>query len=146
MSELYQHILVAVDGSDSADAAFEEAVAIAKKYHAMLYVLYVNEVTSRFLGDFNIITDKMQRALEEVAENKVNQCLQRAVELGLTDIKTFIKHGSPKTWIVDFDESKGPIDLIVMGATGVSGIERVLAGSTTTYVVNHADCSVLVVR
>jgi len=36
--------------------------------------------------------------------------------------------------------------LIVMGATGLNAVERALVGSTTSYVVNHAKCNVLVVK
>lgn len=41
---------------------------------------------------------------------------------------------------------KEKIDLIVMGATGLNAVERVLVGSTTSYVVTHAPCNVLVVK
>jgi nucleotide-binding universal stress UspA family protein len=37
-------------------------------------------------------------------------------------------------------------DLIVLGAQGHSAIGRVMLGSVSDYVANHADCSVLVVR
>ena len=37
-------------------------------------------------------------------------------------------------------------DLIVMGTKGLSAIARVLLGSVSTRVVQHATCSVLVVR
>jgi nucleotide-binding universal stress UspA family protein len=37
-------------------------------------------------------------------------------------------------------------DLIVTGAKGLGAIGRVLLGSVSTRVVQHADCSVLVVR
>jgi nucleotide-binding universal stress UspA family protein len=37
-------------------------------------------------------------------------------------------------------------DLIVMGAKGLGAIARFLIGSVSTRVVQHAKCSVLVVR
>ncbi|KRM60272.1 hypothetical protein FC35_GL001521 [Limosilactobacillus coleohominis DSM 14060] len=37
-------------------------------------------------------------------------------------------------------------DLIVMGGTGTSRIERLLLGSTTGYVVRMAKCDVIVAR
>ncbi|MGQ4819949.1 universal stress protein, partial [Enterococcus faecium] len=48
--------------------------------------------------------------------------------------------------IANFHESKEPIDLIVMGATGLNAVERALVGSTTSYVVKHASCNVMVVK
>ena len=61
-------------------------------------------------------------------------------------IETYILYGYPKTLIANFNESKEKIDLIVMGATGLNAVERVLVGSTTSYVVTHAPCNVLVVK
>jgi nucleotide-binding universal stress UspA family protein len=37
-------------------------------------------------------------------------------------------------------------DLIVVGSQGRSGLQRLLLGSVSHYVVNHAPCSVLVVK
>jgi len=38
------------------------------------------------------------------------------------------------------------IDLIVMGPRGISKFSKLLLGSVTSGVVNHAPCSVLVVK
>ena len=38
------------------------------------------------------------------------------------------------------------VDLIVIGATGISYIERVVVGSVAAYIVNHAKCNTLIVR
>jgi len=42
--------------------------------------------------------------------------------------------------------SKQHVDLNVMGAKGLGAIARFLLGSVATRVVQHANCSVLVVR
>jgi nucleotide-binding universal stress UspA family protein len=42
--------------------------------------------------------------------------------------------------------SKHHADLIVMGAKGLDAVSRFLLGSVSTRVVQHATCSVLVVR
>ncbi|MBO8441671.1 MAG: universal stress protein, partial [Firmicutes bacterium] len=38
------------------------------------------------------------------------------------------------------------IDLIMIGATGLNAVERILIGSVTEYVTRTAQCDVLVVR
>ncbi|WP_430622000.1 universal stress protein [Enterococcus sp. DIV0800] len=54
--------------------------------------------------------------------------------------------GNPKR-LIAFDLPKTyKIDLIYMGATGKGALERILVGSTTTYVVNNALCNVMVVK
>lgn len=142
----YKNILVAIDGSEKAEKAFMEAVAAAKRNQATLHILYVNEVTGNYFGDFGFLTPNLQEELDEVAEKQMNEHRNLAIEKGLTDIETYILYGYPKTLIANFNESKEPIDLIVMGATGLNAVERALVGSTTSYVVNHAPCNVLVIK
>lgn len=38
------------------------------------------------------------------------------------------------------------VDLIMIGATGLSYIERLFIGSVAQYIVTHAKCDILVVR
>ena len=146
MLDAYKNILVAIDGSEKAEKAFMEAVAAAKRNQATLHILYVNEVTGNYFGDFGFLTPNLQEELDEVAEKQMNEHRNLAIEKGLTDIETYILYGYPKTLIANFNESKEPIDLIVMGATGLNVVERALVGSTTSYVVNHAPCNVLVIK
>lgn len=146
MLDAYKNILVAIDGSEKAEKAFMKAVAAAKRNQATLHILYVNEVTGNYFGDFGFLTPNLQEELDEVAEKQMNEHRNLAIEKGLTDIETYILYGYPKTLIANFNESKEPIDLIVMGATGLNAVERALVGSTTSYVVNHAPCNVLVIK
>ena len=146
MADTYKNILVAIDGSEKAEKAFSEAVTIAKRNQAKLHILYVNEVTGNYFGDFAFVTTNLKEELDEVAENPMKAHRNLAIEKGLTDIETYILYGYPKTLIANFNESKEKIDLIVMGATGLNAVERVLVGSTTSYVVTHAPCNVLVVK
>ncbi|MDU4517034.1 MAG: universal stress protein, partial [Lactococcus lactis] len=53
--------------------------------------------------------------------------------------------GSPKREIVQYAKDND-IDLIVMGATDAGAIDKLLAGSTTNYVVNHAPCAVTIIQ
>ncbi|MGM0156900.1 universal stress protein [Enterococcus sp. AZ191] len=146
MLDAYKNILVAIDGSEKAEKAFMEAIAAAKRNQATLHILYVNEVTGNYFGDFGFLTPNLQEELDEVAEKQMNEHRNLAIEKGLTDNETYILYGYPKTLIANFNESKEPIDLIVMGATGLNAVERALVGSTTSYVVNHAPCNVLVIK
>jgi nucleotide-binding universal stress UspA family protein len=47
--------------------------------------------------------------------------------------------------IVDF-ASQEKVDLIILGTRGLGGFKRMLMGSVSNGVVNHAGCSVLVVK
>ena len=140
MPDKYKKILVAVDGSEQSEAAFHEAVAIAKRNNAELTIitsvdvsaiplspLMVREVTSKLLKEARDMIDDFTHDESELP-------IEKRVTVGVA------KHG-----IISYAEHED-IDLIVMGATGKGAIERALVGSTTAYVVNHAPCNVLVVR
>lgn len=146
MPETYKNILVAVDGSDQSKKAFDEAVAIAKRNQSELHVLYVDEVSGSFYGDFSFSPKKIYEELLDVAYKEIEQFKQRAKDLDFSNLKTYIKSGSAKALIANFSKDETPVDLIVVGATGLNALERVLVGSTTSYVVTHAPSTVVVVK
>ena len=53
--------------------------------------------------------------------------------------------GGPREQILELAE-KHNIDFIVMGSRGMGTVKRMLLGSVSNYVVNHAHCNVLVVK
>jgi nucleotide-binding universal stress UspA family protein len=59
--------------------------------------------------------------------------------------ESVVRQGDPRSVIVD-EAKDWDADLIVLGSHGYTGIKRWLLGSVAQYVVNHALCSVLVVR
>ena len=56
-----------------------------------------------------------------------------------TDVKSVIRS------IIDYANSKD-VDLIVIGTRGRTGLKRLLMGSVANGVIQHAHCSVLLVR
>lgn len=141
---VYQHILVALDGSDQSEKAFHEAVRIAKEEQATLYLAtIINDAeftTSPF--SFEELYDLEKHKSEEMLTEKAKQ----ASEIGVKTVKKIVELGSSKRYLANTISENYAIDLIVLGATGRGAIQRTLIGSTTDYVVNHALCNVLVVR
>jgi nucleotide-binding universal stress UspA family protein len=66
---------------------------------------------------------------------------------GIPDIKTeiFIDVKSIIESIIDYATRKN-IDLIVIGTRGRTGLKRFFMGSVANGVIQHAHCSVLVIR
>jgi nucleotide-binding universal stress UspA family protein len=60
-------------------------------------------------------------------------------------VKGVIVQGEPDTAIADYARDWGA-DLIVIGSSDRSAIARLLAGSVSQSVVQHAPCSVLVIK
>lgn len=74
----------------------------------------------------------------------VEQDIQDLIEAGFTSESVCVV-GNPAEEILDVAAAQHA-DLIVLGAKGLSGIDRFLLGSVSTRVVQHAKCAVLVVR
>lgn len=146
MRDTYKNILVPVDGSEQANAAFEEAIAIAQRNDAKLHILYVIEEVGNYFGEITVSVTNMMEELREKEKEKMQERTDIAQQNGVKEVATYVMYGYPKTLIADFSDAENEIDLIVMGKTGLNGIQRMLVGSTTSYVVNHAKSNVLVVN
>ncbi|MBO1306933.1 universal stress protein [Enterococcus sp. 669A] len=142
MREEYKNILVAVDGSEQAKKTFEEAVEVAKRNKGMLTILSVVDNKYSF-GDPSFINDALKFHMNN-AEIEIDTLLSGSEELP-EKYETSILSGSPKRKIVEYAKNHN-IDLIMLGSTGVGAIEKAIIGSTSSYVVNHASCNVMVVK
>ena len=141
MRDEYKKILVAADGSDQSKEAIHEAVAIAKRNKTSLFVLHVKDET-RLRGTpyaLAINLDDLETESKEIIAE---------VEVLINDEVEFEVHaftGNPKKEIINFAK-QFELDLIVVGSNGKGLLDRMLVGSTTSYVVNHAPCNVMVVK
>ncbi len=145
----YRNILVAIDGSDEAERAFKEGVNIAKKNNSKLFLTHISDSrTLRFFPNFENpignreFMDQSQRA----ASATLDAYKKWALDFGFEDIETILKYGSPKIEIAKVIPEEFNIDLILLGATGLNAVERILIGSVSEYVVRNAPCDVLIVR
>ncbi|MGY3748725.1 universal stress protein [Vagococcus acidifermentans] len=142
----YQNILIAVDGSEPSYEAFEAAINIAKKEQAKLHVLYVNELTDAFLVDDERVDQLVRDRMDKMTQEIFDKCKEIAQKMAFDNVTYHTKSGSPKREIIRFNDSDEPIDLIIAGATGLSAVKRVMVGSTSAYVVNHAKTNVLIIK
>ena len=143
----YQKILVATDGSKYSVAAASEAIGIAKRCGAELFIISV--VPTETASPFDIVHSEMQHEMIaqkefQDGEKNVNDLLVIAKQEGV-NVEGHIIQGRPYEAIVENAREKG-VDLIVMGSHGRTGMERLLMGSVTERVVGNADCSVLIVK
>lgn len=144
MLKQYSHIQIAVDGSKEADLAFTKAVAIAKRNNASLEILHV--IDTRSFQNVSNFDSAMVEQVSADAKKKLEEYYDRAVKAGIKDVHYSIEFGSPKTIIAHDFPKKHQTDLIVLGATGLNAVERLLIGSVTEYVTRTAECDVIVIR
>ena len=147
MSEqLYKKILLPTDGSKYSDISEKHALAIAAANNAEIIALSVIENSfSLGLPDTETISE-VNRLLKEENENNLKKVERLRDECGLdVEIRTLVKEGSTAKAILETIEEED-IDLVVIGSSGKSGIDKFLMGSVADKVVKSAKCCVLVIH
>lgn len=144
MTQTYNRIMIAIDGSEPADKAFNKAINLAKKNNAELFIVHI--LDTRVFQYFTSVDETMLNETSEAAEETLIDYARRAKEAELSHVTPIIQHGLPKTLIASEIPTEYDIDLIILGATGLNAVERLLVGSVSEYVVRHALCDVLIVR
>ncbi|MCH5461191.1 universal stress protein [Lactobacillus sp. LC28-10] len=140
---MFSHILVPLDGSDNSMSALNVAIKISRYFGSKITLMAVVDEARMTLAAGNVPMDIQselrQHAREVIAAGK------KTTEAAGIDAETVIDHGSPKNVIVE-TANKKDFDLIVIGKSGADALNRILIGSTTAYVVRHANVQVLVVN
>ncbi|WP_428815907.1 universal stress protein [Lactococcus lactis] len=141
MKDVYKKILVPVDDSNQAMNALHEAIAVAKRNEAELFILNVKDET-RLRGTSIALAMSLDE-IEEESKQIINNLTKDLPKDVAFQTVTFI--GNPKKDIVKFAEDNA-MDLIVIGANSKKLVDRILIGSTTSYVVEKSPCNVMVVK
>jgi nucleotide-binding universal stress UspA family protein len=145
-----KNILVPIDGSEYSLKAAQYATRIARIEKAQLFCIHV--VTPRMpYGYATPAASSTKSRYYDDIKNKVESWFDNvrniAKDEGIFDIKTeiFIDVKSIIESIIEYATRKN-IDLIVIGTRGRTGLKRFFMGSVANGVVQHAHCSVLLVR
>lgn len=144
--QLFQHILVPTDGSESSNGAAQLAFRIARMSSAPITVMYV--IDSAVLDEIALFSAQQRAEVrQELYENGRQylaylENLAQELQLG---VNKEIREGVPYEEICAFAASSS-IDLIVMGHVGRRGPRRILIGSVTERVIEFAHCPVLVAK
>jgi nucleotide-binding universal stress UspA family protein len=143
-TEAMKRILVGLDNSPRAPAVLAEAVKIASAQPGCLLILFhamglPHEAPASGHGREGGVA---YEELVKTARAELDALGARAPKALVESVEVLL--GVP--WQSICDEAKErEVDLIVIGSHGYGGLDRVL-GTTAAKVVDHADCSVLVVR
>lgn len=147
MLQEYRNILVPMDGSDEAELALEKAVSVAKRNQAHIDLLNILDTKQYSYNYSGLIDGDVIYKLSEDAQQYLEDTVKKVKETdNFDDIAIHVRFGSPKTVIAQDFPAEHHNDLIMIGATGLNAVERVLVGSVTEYVNRHALPDVLVVK
>jgi nucleotide-binding universal stress UspA family protein len=131
-------ILVAYDGSEASGRALTRVAQFAAGGDVtVISVVPLQPSGPRSAGP--VAGGDVEEHGRELAE-----AVAKLKELGI-EAKTIEAVGHVAESIVD-EAERGGFELIVVGSRGHHGVARFLLGSTSSRVVSHAHCDVLVVR
>lgn len=146
---MYKQILVAVDGSRSAQRAVDEAVKVAKATGGRILALSVVmhparlvDVASGFAEEQTRETTAHDLATEALADAKTRF---DAAQVSGT-VRAADSHGEEIAKVILRIAAEDDTDLIVMGTRGLSGVKRLLLGSVAESLLRMADRPVMLVR
>ncbi|QYJ15461.1 hypothetical protein Rxycam_01284 [Rubrobacter xylanophilus DSM 9941] len=135
-----ERVLLAVDGSEDAEFAARVAADLCRRSGAELHLIHAWQyVHSPHLQAY--IRSELRRWGQEILEAQAKSI--EAAGAGVT--KVHLVMGRAAEAILNVSEEVGA-DLVVMGGRGTNPIERLLLGSVSEEVVDHAGRPVLIVR
>lgn len=140
MVKNYNAIAVAIDFSEQSFKALERAKNIAINNNATLKL--VNVVDTKTFGSVAAYDLNYAGKLKEESQGKMNELKSKLQAEGIPAIEIIVEEGSPKSVLTELKN----VDLIVCGATGVSGLEKMLIGSVAERIVRFAPYEVLIVK
>lgn len=146
---MFKRILVAVDGSHTAELALQEAIKLARELQSQLRIVHAVDTVNINLGtEFPNppeISDALTKSGQEILRKAkaVAGAAGIPVETRLIEIDT-LGHRIPE--MIAADAEAWPADLIVICTHGRRGLSHLLLGSVAEGVVRVATKPVLLIR
>lgn len=144
---MYRNIVVAVDGSRTADLALEEAIRLAKDQHARLHLVHVVESPFEYDDLVGIDPVQMERALRAAGQKVLDEGLARARHEGIRADGALIEEAAWRISEAIAEEAqRQSAELIVIGTHGRHGLQHLVMGSIAEGVIHSATMPVLLVH
>ncbi|RJQ47131.1 MAG: universal stress protein [Nitrospiraceae bacterium] len=138
---IYKTLLVGFDDSQPSKAALIEASNWIRKNGGKLILAHAVYFDTE---EFGIAPEQLEKRLKAGEKACVQSKEMVTSEFGI-DVQSLLCEGDPPTVIVDVAHEK-KADLIVLGTYGRKGLNRLLMGSVTSYVILNSPVDVLVVK
>lgn len=145
---MYQHLLIATDGSELSDKALDHGIPLAKTLGAKLTIVTVTEPWHTFAaGDATVAfpIDQYEISVTKTAQQTLFKAASKADDADVKCETVHKKDSYPADGIIETAKDK-ECDLIVMASHGRRGLTRMLLGSQANHVVTHSTLPVLICR
>ncbi len=140
-----RQILIATDGSETANEAADFGIEMIDCSGAKIYAIYVIETTPYRSVPLDQIWSKEVLEDVEKAGYEATSYIEKIAKTAGAEVESRVLKGNPAEKIVSFAEDNN-IDMIIIGSLGKGGYERLVMGSVSEKVARHAKVPVLIVR
>lgn len=134
----HERILHPTDGTETSEAALEEAITQAEAFDARIEAVSVVDVTAFPGSPSQAAIDRVESA----AQAAVDRATERVTREGIP-VDAHVEHGAAVATIADL--AGDGADLVVMGTHGRTGIEHFLVGSVAEKTIREVSVPVIAV-
>ncbi|HEV2876580.1 MAG TPA: universal stress protein [Nitrososphaeraceae archaeon] len=141
---MFSKLLVPIDGSDNSFRALDHAIFLSKKITARITALRVMEYLP-------LVYVQSQRTMDTILSKYLEESesiLKKSIDIGEKKgvrIESKLMKGDAASNILNYSK-KEDYDTIIMGRRGTGKLRQLVLGSTSTKVLNHSDCTVVIVK
>lgn len=138
---MYQHIILAVDGSDHSIRATEETIKLVEGTTTMVEVVHVADISK---SKDEVLHASGQEALE-VKRRKKLLPIEERLDAEKVEYRLEVLRGEPGPAIVDY-ANESQADLVIVGSRGLNSLQEMMLGSVSHKIVKRINCPVLLVK
>jgi nucleotide-binding universal stress UspA family protein len=141
---MFSKLLVPIDGSENSFRALDHAIFLSKKITARITALRVMEYLP-------LVYVQSQRTMDTILSKYLEESesiLKKSIDIGKKNgvrIESKLRKGDAASNILNYSK-KEDYDTIIMGRRGTGKLRQLVLGSTSTKVLNHSDCTVVIVK
>ena len=137
-------VIIAYDFSKTAEKAVEFAIRFLKPFKVSVEILHVEEPI-----DIPIVERIGEAIYAKYREEKKKyiETLKEAFREEGFEVQVTLREGdNPAEEIIKRIKENGDIDLLIMGSRGLSGLKRIILGSTSTEVFRRVEIPILIYK
>jgi nucleotide-binding universal stress UspA family protein len=156
---MFHKILVAVDRSSYGETVFDTAIALAKSLNAEVMLLHVLSNEDKGCPQMPTLTTLEYYPVSSNLFDDYWKHWQVYEQQGLELLQAYTAKAAAAGVSIEFTQSSGSAgrgicelarsweaDLVVLGHRGHAGVQELILGSVSNYVMHHAPCAVLTVH
>jgi nucleotide-binding universal stress UspA family protein len=140
-----RQILIATDGSETANEAADFGIEMVGCSGAKIYAVYIIDTTPYRSVSLDKIWSKETLEEFERVGHEATSYIEKIGKAAGAEVETRVIRGNPAEKIISFAEDNN-IDMIIVGSLGKGRYERAVIGSVSEKIVKHAKVPVMVVR